>query len=117
MSSKRGSEGLVMTEVTTGKRAAEAAARAAIGDRVALVAAIGEAQDRHTKAVNSATEAQNAVEEAVTAVRDAFTTATNGGGWTMKELKAMGLIPPATPRSKNSRSNGDHGTAPTQSAG
>jgi len=51
-----------MTEVTTGKRAAEAAARAAIGDRVALVAAIGEAQDRHTKAVNSATEAQNAVE-------------------------------------------------------
>jgi len=93
-----------MADTISGKRAAESAARAAMNERVGLVAAIGEAQDQHTKALTALTSAQQAADAAAAAVRESFAVAARGG-WSMKELKAMGLTAPpaATPRRKTSK--------------
>ena len=93
-----------MADTISGKRAAESAARAAMNERVGLVAAIGEAQDHHTKALAALTSAQQAADAAAAAVRESFAVAARGG-WSRKELKGMGLAAPpaATPRRKTSK--------------
>ena len=95
-----------MSATISGKRAAESAARAAMNERVGLVAAIGEAQDQHTKALAALTSAQQAAEAAAAAVRESFAVAARGG-WSRKELNAMGLTAPpaANPRRKTSKAD------------
>ncbi len=88
-----------MADTITNKRGAEAAARAALNDRIELVAAIGEARERYAKAEAALVAAQDLLGVAATAVREAFTTAT-AGGWTTKELKNMGLTAPPAPRTR-----------------
>jgi len=106
-----------MAATISGKRAAESAARAAMNERVGLVAAIGEAQDQHTKALTALTSAQQAADDAAAAVRESFAVAARGG-WSRKELKAMGLAAPpaATPRRKTSKADNPTPAAQQQHA-
>ena len=83
----------------TGKRAAAAAAKTLLADRIALVETLGAALDTHRRAEQAVTTARAAAATAAQQARDAYDTAKTGG-WTGAELTKAGLRAPNPTRTR-----------------
>ncbi len=86
----------------TGKRAAAAAAKTLLADRIALVETLGAALDTHRRAEQAVTTARDAAATAAQQARDAYDTAKTGG-WTAAELTKAGLRAPASARTRKNK--------------
>jgi len=86
----------------TGKRAAAAAAKTLLADRIALVETLGAALDTHRRAEQAVTTARAAAATAAQQARDAYDTAKTGG-WTGAELTKAGLRAPAAARTRKNK--------------
>lgn len=93
-----------MTDTTTtGRKAAAAAAKTLLAERIALVETLGDALDKHRRAVAAVTTAQAAADALADEAGAAYAAARDGG-WTTAELNKAGLCAPARPRKR--RRNG-----------
>jgi len=86
----------------TGKRAAAAAAKTLLADRIALVETLGAALDTHRRAEQAVTTARTAAATAAQQARDAYDTAKTGG-WTAAELTKAGLRAPNPARTRKNK--------------
>ncbi len=86
----------------TGKRAAAAAAKTLLADRIALVETLGAALDTHRRAEQAVTTARAAAAAAAQHARDAYDTAKTGG-WTATELTKAGLRAPNPTRPRKNK--------------
>jgi len=86
----------------TGKRAAAAAAKTLLADRIALVETLGAALDTHRRAEQAVTTARAAAATAAQQARDAYDTAKTGG-WTGAELTKAGLRAPNPARPRKNK--------------
>jgi len=86
----------------TGKRAAAAAAKTLLADRIALVETLGAALDTHRRAEQAVTTARTAAATAAQQARDAYDTAKTGG-WTAAELTKAGLRAPNPARPRKNK--------------
>jgi len=86
----------------TGKRAAAAAAKTLLADRIALVETLGAALDTHRRAEQAVTTARTAAATAAQHARDAYDTAKTGG-WTAAELTKAGLRAPNPARPRKNK--------------
>ena len=94
----------------TGKRAAAAAAKTLLADRIALVETLGAALDTHRRAEEAVTTARAAAATTAQQARDAYDTAKTGG-WTAAELTKAGLRAPHPARTrKNKNTKPSHDT-------